>query len=84
MRASFLTPLAVCLVVLGCSSDESVVCERLAECDLLPEGLNESECAEQAVRQVPEDRLSDCAECVEDTDCKKIQDACKTFCAPGD
>ncbi len=84
MRASFLTPLFVCMAVVGCSSDESVVCERLAECDLLVDGLSESECEEQSTRQVPEDRLSKCADCVEANDCKKILSACKNDCEPGD
>lgn len=84
MRASFLTPLLVAVAILGCSSDESVVCERLAECELLPDGLNEGECEEQAVRQVPEDRLEKCAECVEENDCKKLVDACRKDCEPGD
>ena len=84
MRACFWAALFVGLFALGCASDESVVCERLAECELLPEGLNESECEEQAVRQVPEDRLASCSECVEDNDCKKLVDACRKHCKPGD
>jgi hypothetical protein len=47
-------------------------------------GLSESQCEEQAVRQVPEDRLERCAECVEDHDCKQIKDACEKHCKPGD
>ena len=70
--------------MLGCASDESVVCDRLAECDLLPEGLSAAECEEQAQGQVPEDRLSKCAECVEDKDCDDIPDGCRTHCEPGD
>ena len=79
-------PLSVlaCLALLGCSSDEGVVCCRLAECELLPEGLSDAECEEQAQRQVPEDRLSECAECVESRDCKDILDDCRSQCVPGD
>ena len=84
MRAAFFAPLSVAVALLGCASDESVVCERLAECDLMPEGLSESDCEEQAVRQVPEGRLEQCAECVEENDCKKVADACRKFCRPGD
>lgn len=73
-----------CLSLLGCSSDESVVCDRLAECDLLPEDLSAADCEDQAATQVPEDRLSQCAECVEDHDCEDIQDDCRAFCEPGD
>jgi len=72
-----------CLSVLGCSSDESVVCDRLAECDLLKE-LSMADCEDQAATQVPEDRLSKCAECVEGHDCKDIQDDCRALCEPGD
>src|SRR5215213_8372233 len=67
----------------GCASDESVVCDRLAECDLLPEGLSSDDCESQAVRQVPEDRLEKCAECVEEEDCKSLLDACRSDCEPG-
>ena len=75
--------LLACLAVLGCASDESVVCDRLAECDLL-DGLSKAECEEQAQGQVPEDRLSKCAECVEDKDCDDIKDDCRSLCEPGD
>jgi hypothetical protein len=68
----------------ACASDESSVCERLAECDLLPEGLSESECEDQAVRQVPEERLSKCSDCVEKNECKTLVDACGEVCEPGD
>src|SRR5262245_49373667 len=73
-----------CLALLGCSSDESVVCERLDECKELPEGLTVSDCEDQAVRQVPEDRLSKCAECVEDHGCDEVVTACRDLCEPGD
>lgn len=76
--------LLACMALLGCASDESVVCDRLAECDLLPEGLSAAECEEQSRRQVPEDRLSECADCVESKDCKDIQDGCRSQCEPGD
>jgi hypothetical protein len=72
------------LALTACASDEQVVCERLAECSLLPDGLSESECEDQAVRQVPEDRLGDCADCVDEKDCKSLVDACRNVCEPGD
>jgi hypothetical protein len=80
-----LLPLLVlaCLALLGCASDESVICDRLAECDLL-DGLSVADCEDQASQQVPEDRLSKCAECVEDKECKDIQDGCRAHCEPGD
>ena len=71
------------LGMMGCASDESVICERLAECDLLPEGLSGDECESQAASQVPEERLEKCAECVEDKDCDAIQDGCRADCEPG-
>ena len=84
MRASFLPPVVLCLALFGCTSDESEVCERFGECDLLPSGLSVTECEDQAVRQVPEDRLSQCADCVEENDCNKVADACRKYCRPGD
>ena len=70
--------------VFGCASDESVICDRLAECDLLPEGLSADDCEDQAVRQVAKDRLEKCAECVEAEECKALVDACRKHCEPGD
>ena len=84
MRASFLPLLFVAVAVLGCASDESIVCERLDECGLMPDGLSDADCEDQAVVQVPEDRLERCAECVDDTDCKNLVEKCGTFCEPGD
>ena len=84
MRASFFPPLLVAVAVLGCASDESVVCERLEECDLMPEGLSQTDCEDQAVVQVPEDRLERCAACVDDTDCKNLVENCGNLCEPGD
>jgi hypothetical protein len=84
MRAySWMVPLAAA-AVLGCASDESVVCDRLSECDLMPEGLSAADCEDQASRQVPPDRLERCAECVEEHDCKDVLESCGNFCEPGD
>jgi hypothetical protein len=84
MPSSFRAPLVLGFLVLGCASDESVVCDRLAECDLMPDGLSGEECEAQAVRQVPEEKLSKCAECVEDEDCKNLVEKCRKVCQPGD
>lgn len=78
-----------CLAVFGCASDESVVCDRLAECNLLKdvstdEDLSVADCEEQSASQVPEDRLSKCADCVESKDCEDIQEGCRSLCEPGD
>jgi hypothetical protein len=82
IRRSSLPPsVLACLVMLGCASDESVVCDRLAECKLL-DGLSVADCEEQAQGQVPEDRLSKCAECVEAEDCDDIPDRCRSHCEP--
>ena len=51
---------------------------------MLPEGLSESECEEQAVRQVPEERLADCADCVDENRCGNLTEACRNLCEPGD
>ena len=68
----------------GCASDESVVCDRLAECKIMPEGLTAGECEDQAARQVPADRLERCADCVEEHKCGELPDACRELCEPGD
>ncbi|HEX6274534.1 MAG TPA: hypothetical protein VFZ53_15935 [Polyangiaceae bacterium] len=75
---------AAALGLAGCSSDESVVCDRLAECDLMPEGLSAEKCEEEAARQVPAERLERCAECVEEEECKDLPEACREHCEPGD
>jgi hypothetical protein len=72
------------LGIWGCASDESVVCDRLAECDLMPEGLSRDQCEAESARQVPENRLEKCAECVEDHECEELIDACRKHCEPGD
>jgi hypothetical protein len=85
MRMSSRLVVVVALVGLaGCASDESVVCDRLAECDLMPEGLSAEECEEEAARQVPEERLERCAECVEEEECNALPEACREHCEPGD
>jgi len=68
----------------ACSSNESVICERLEACELLPSGLNASDCEEEAASQVSEERLGRCAECVEREDCEAIPEACREDCQPGD
>jgi hypothetical protein len=72
------------LLAAGCASDESVICERLAECNELAEGLSVTDCEEQAVRQVAEARLDKCADCVEEEDCDTLVDACRSVCEPSD
>jgi hypothetical protein len=72
------------LLAAGCSSDETVICERLAECNELPEGLTVAECEKQAVRQVADARLDKCAECVEEEACDTLVDACRSVCEPSD
>jgi hypothetical protein len=72
------------LLAAGCASDESVICERLAECNELPEGLTVAGCEEQAVRQVSGTRLDECADCVEDESCDTLVEACRSVCTPGD
>lgn len=84
MRNLAVLALFGCLCLTGCSSDERVICERLAECELLPEGLSLSECEEDARRQVSEERLERCAECVEEESCENLQEECRSTCQPGD
>jgi hypothetical protein len=79
-----LSLIGLLLLAAGCSSDESAVCERLAECNELPEGLTVAECEKQAVSQVADARLDECADCVEEENCDTLVDACRSVCEPGD
>jgi hypothetical protein len=74
--------LAGALACAGCTSHEVTICERLAECDLLPDGFSQDKCEATAGSHVEDDRLSRCAECVSETDCSAIVDECGEHCEP--
>jgi hypothetical protein len=78
------TLIGLVLLAAGCASDESVICERLAECNELPEGLTVAGCEEQAVRQVSETRREACADCVEEEECDTLVDGCRSVCEPNE
>jgi hypothetical protein len=84
MRSSFALLALAGSFLIGCASDEEVICERLAECDLLVDGLTEPKCEDDAARQVSQDRLEKCADCVEDKPCKEVLDGCRNVCEPGE
>ena len=70
------------LLCVGCTSDETTICERLSECQLLPEGYSEDNCKRDAGLHVEDDRLDQCAECVTEKGCDQITDGCREFCEP--
>ena len=74
------TLIGLMLLAAGCASDESVICERLAECNELPEGLTVAGCEEEAAKLVSETRLDECADCVEDEECDALVEACRSVC----
>lgn len=61
----------------GCTDDGTAICERLAECKLLPEGYSRGSCERELAR---ESDLVPCRECVEDTSCKDIVEECRDEC----
>lgn len=54
---------------LGCTSNETAICERLDECNLLPAGTSVEDCEEDAEDI---DDPGECRECVEDEDCSDL------------
>lgn len=68
---------ALSLVVMGCTDDATAICERLSECELLPEGYSKRSCERELAR---ESALESCRECVEDTSCKDIVEECANEC----
>jgi hypothetical protein len=68
---------ALLFVVAGCTDDATAICERLAECKLLPDGYSEGSCERELAR---ENDLESCRDCVEDTSCKDIVEECRNEC----
>lgn len=65
------------LLVTACTADGTAICERLAECELLPENYSKGRCEHQLEG---EDDLESCRSCVEETSCKDIVKECKAEC----
>jgi hypothetical protein len=75
----------------GCKSDEATICEKLDECNLLPEGqptkndkdgFQVDDCERQVENELGKAERERCAECVTSHSCAEIQDACRTDCNP--
>jgi hypothetical protein len=75
----------------GCKSDQTVICERLDDCHLLPksgptaqdpDGFGVNDCEYQVENELNESFRQQCSECVTAHPCAEIQDACRTVCNP--
>lgn len=65
------------LGVTACTDDATSICERLAECKLLPDNYSKGSCERELAR---EDELASCRDCVEETACKNIVEECRDEC----
>ncbi|HEY3499912.1 MAG TPA: hypothetical protein VGK73_34715 [Polyangiaceae bacterium] len=80
--------LVLALFCAGCTSDETIVCERLDECKLLPVSVDPKknytveQCELDVPAHVSDDRLERCAECVTKESCDTLLDACREHCEP--
>jgi hypothetical protein len=75
----------VLVLVTACQSDAGEICERLAECHLLPSGstpYTEDDCTDQVEAKVPEGRRGQCLDCVTSHECGQIKTACLEPCKP--
>ena len=75
---SFVLLAALALFSLSCTSDETAICERLDECNVLPAGTSVEDCEDDAEDI---DDTEDCRECVEEEDCDmqvRCLGACQT------
>jgi hypothetical protein len=68
---------AALLSLSGCTADGTAICERLAECKLLPEGYSKGDCESELER---ERGLESCRTCVEEASCKDLLEECKDTC----
>lgn len=68
---------AVTLAVAACTPDNAAICERLAECKLLPEDYSERKCERELERETD---LESCRDCVEETGCTEIVEECRDEC----
>ncbi len=65
------------LGVMACTDDATAICERLAECKLLPDDYSTGSCERELAR---ENALESCRDCVEETACKNIVEECRDAC----
>lgn len=69
--------LALALAGSACTDDATAICERLAECELLPENYSQGSCE----RELANERdLESCRDCVEEKSCKDIVEECRDEC----
>jgi hypothetical protein len=75
----------------GCKSDQTVICERLNECHLLPitpptaadpNGFQLKDCEYQVESELSSDNRDKCSACVTGHSCETLQDACRAVCNP--
>ena len=66
----------------GCTSDASSICERLKECNLLPEGYSVAKCENDVSRDIPDEQQADCSACLERKACESAVEECRNDCEP--
>lgn len=69
-------------LLVGCTTDAASICERLKECDLLPEKYSLVACENDVSRDLSEDQQADCSACLERKACEEAVDECAQHCAP--
>jgi hypothetical protein len=70
--------------LVGCKSDEAIICEKLDACHLLQKGphFQETDCEYQVENELKPSARDSCAECVSNHQCGEIVNACRTTCNP--
>lgn len=68
---------ATALGATACTPDHTAICERLAECQLLPEDYSKGKCERELAK---ERELESCRDCVEETTCEDIVEECRDEC----
>jgi hypothetical protein len=74
---SWLGACTALLSLAGCTDDGTAICERLAECELLPDGYSKGSCERELAK---EPDLESCRTCVEEASCKNLVEECKDAC----
>jgi hypothetical protein len=70
------------LLLVGCTNNAAAICERLKECDLLPNKYSLVACENDVSRDLSEDQQADCSACLERKACKEAVEECTSDCAP--
>lgn len=72
---------ALTLVLMACSSDSEIICEKFDECNVLNPGVSVDSCVESVEKESTESARSDCAECVDEKSCGSlVNGACDAEC----